>query len=181
VSVIAPSPTLADLKRLAPAIVRAGDAAMRGRGAGRWPYQWLYPGPNSRHVLARGSAATPAFNSGGVAVVTYQVPEGYRFSLRAVVVDGSQVSNWVPGSGDMTFDLNVISAGARTVDFLQNVLTPLGSAVIPWPILGRLEFESGEQLQWLVSTAQNVGVGAPNFVSCFLLGHTYPDSETDDL
>jgi hypothetical protein len=24
-------------------------------------------------------------------------------------------------------------------------------------------------------------VGAPNFVSCFLLGHIYPNNETDEL
>lgn len=179
-SVIA-QPTLGDLGKIAPGIVQAGDAAMRGRTAGRWPYQWLYPGPNSRHVLARGSVATPAFNTPPAQVVSYTVPEGYRFSLRAVVIDGSQVSNWIPGSPDMQFNLNCIAAGTRIVDFLQDVLTPLGSTVIPWPILGRLEFESLEQLAWDVSTFQNVGVGAPNFVSCFLLGHIYPNSETDDL
>lgn len=173
-------PDYQQLSRVAPEMVRAGDAAMRGRTAGRWPYQWLYPGPNSRHVLARGSVATPDF--GGVAtVVTYTVPEGWRFSLRGVVVDGSQVSNWIPGSGDMVFNLIASGAGLRDVDFLQNVLTPLGSAVIPWPILGRLEFESNETLTWEVSTVVNVGVGAPNFASCFLLGHIYPNNETDDL
>lgn len=179
-SVIA-QPTFGDLQRVAPSIVKAGDAAARGRTAGRWPYQWMYPGPNSRHVLARGSAPTPDFNAGPADVVTYIVPEGYRFSLRAVVIDGSQVSGWIPGSPDMQFDLHCVAAGDRIVDFLQDVLTPLGSPVIPWPILGRLEFESLEQLTWRVSTFQNVGVGDPNFVSCFLLGHIYPNSETDDL
>lgn len=176
-------PNFGDLSRIAPNIPRGGRAVMDARQGGKWPYQWLYPGPNSRHVLVRGSVATPAYASGGgtaVEVVNYVVPEGYRFSLRAIVVDGSQVSNWVPGSSDMLFNLHVVSAGDRIADFLQDVKTPLGSAVIPWPILGRLEFLSLEKLVWEVATFQNVGVGDPNFVSCFLIGHIYPNGEADD-
>jgi hypothetical protein len=170
----------ADLAAIAPNVARGGDAVMRGRTGGKWPYQWLYPGPNSRHVLERGSVATPAFAAAPAVVASYTVPEGYRFSLRAVVVDGSQVSNWVPGSSDMLFNLRVISPGTRIVDYFQDVKTPLGSTVIPWPVLGRLEFTSDDVLQWDVATVQNVGVGDPNFVSCFLLGHIYPNSEADD-
>ncbi len=170
----------ADLQAIAPNVARGGDAVMRGRTGGKWPYQWLYPGPNSRHVLLRGSVATPVYNAVAATVVEYTVPEGFRFSLRAVVVDGSQVANWIPGSPDMLFNLRVIAPGTRVVDYFQDVKTPLGSPVIPWPILGRLEFTSDDILRWDVATFQNVGEGAPNFVSCFLLGHIYPSNEADD-
>jgi hypothetical protein len=171
---------LQDLSRISPDSVRGGSAVMRGREGGKWPYQWLYPGPNSRHVLVRGSVATPAFGDPAVVAVQYVVPQSYRFSLRAVVVDGSRVANWNQGSNDMTFNLHVRSAGDRIADWFQDVTTQLGSTQIPWPVLGRLEFLSNEVLSWEVATAQNVGVGDPNFVSCFLLGHIYPNSEADD-
>lgn len=145
---------------------------------GRWPYQWLFPGPNSRHVLANQSAPLPASGL-SVSVLTYQVPDGLRFSLRAIVF-GFNGTGWTEGSPTgISFTLQVQAAGTRNVDFLQGVLTHLGSASQPYPILGRLEFAP---LDVLVVVATNlagqVAAGPPNNVFAHLVGHTYPNSET---
>ena len=98
--------------------------------------------------------------------------------MRGIVIAAPNVASWSQGSGDMFFTLSVLSGGNRTVDFFFNVLTELGSLQDgPYPIGGRLEFESLDQLSLTVTTVQNIGQGAPNFVTGHLWGHTYPTSE----
>jgi hypothetical protein len=144
-----------------------------------WPYQWLFPSAHSDHVLAQGSAPTPDYTGGpaSATILQYQVPDAYRFSLRGIVL-AANVASWAQGSGDMFFNLSVLSGGDRNVDFLFNVLTELGSLQNgPFPIGGRLEFESLDVLQLTVETLRNVGIGAPNYVTGILWGHIYPNSE----
>lgn len=145
-----------------------------------WPYRWLFPDAHSDHVLAQGSLPTPTYSPGtpGTGIVLqYTVPDAMRFSLRGIVIVGN-VSGWAQGSGDMFFDLSVASGGDRKVDFLSDILTELGSLQTgPYPIGGRLEFESKDILQLQVTTVANVGIGSPNFVTCHLWGHIYPNSE----
>lgn len=146
-----------------------------------WPYNWVFPGSHSRHVLSQGSLPVPDYVAAsgpatGV-VLQYVVPDGMRFSLRGVVV-AANVASWNQGSTDMTFTLAVVSGGNRNVDFLFEVNTELGSLQEgPYPIGGRLEFESLDVLEWSVTASANVGIGSPNFVICHLWGHTYPTSE----
>jgi hypothetical protein len=146
------------------------------RALGKWPYQWLFPGPNSRHVLANSSVAIPAATHTSV-VLTYQVPDGYRFSLRAVVF-GFFGAGWNEGTATgLSFTLDVQAAGTRNVDFLTNVLTHLGSADQPYPILGRLEFAPNDLLQVNVTNGGGVTTGASQIAFAHLVGHTYPNSE----
>jgi hypothetical protein len=145
---------------------------------GRWPYQWLFPGPNSRHVLANAAEPLPA-SGVTVQVLSYQVPDGLRFSLRALVF-GFNGAGWTEGTPTgISFTLQVQAAGTRNVDFLAGVVTHLGSATQPYPILGRLEFAP---LDVLVVLATNLGgqvpAGPPNNVFAHLVGHTYPNEET---
>lgn len=141
-----------------------------------WPYNWLFPGAHSDHVLAQGSVPTPDYGS-SAPILQYVVPTAMRFSLRGLVLAGN-VASWVQGSGDLLFSLSVISGGNRNVDFLFNVPTELGSLQNgPYPIGGRLEFESDDVLQLTVTSVANIGVGAPNFVTGHLWGHIYPNSE----
>jgi hypothetical protein len=150
------------------------------RLAGRWPYQWLFPGPNSKQVLSHGEVAIPAIAGGAVNVVRYQVPDGLRFSLRGVVLDAFITdASWNEASGDLLFNVTVLAAGSRTVDYLVNVSTRLGSRFSPYPILGRLEFEPGAVLTVTVNNIVNVTAGPPNMAIAHLVGHTYPNSEVD--
>ena len=144
--------------------------------------QYLFPGPNSRHIRAAAKAAVPDYTLGpATALLTpsFQVPDGMVFSLRGVQVLGF-VASWNPASGDLLFTLAVTSGGNRNVDYLQNIDIEMGSPELPYPIGGRLEFEPLDILQWSVLASANVGIGAPNFVEAVLWGHLYPASQRVD-
>ena len=135
---------------------------------------WLVPGIHSRHVLAMGTAATTVI--GGTATcVSYQVPSGRIFSLRGVSII-VRAAAFVVGDGSYTFTLTDTSGGTRNVDFLSNLTAPIGDERRPYPIGGRLEFDS---LDTLAGTVKNVScaAGPPNLVTWILWGHTYPESE----
>lgn len=162
-------------------LIEAGRALKQPRRlAGAWPYQWIFPGPNSRQVLQRGEIAIPIIAGAAVTVLTYQVPDGLRFSMRGVVIDAFITdASWNEGSGDLLFNVTVLAAGSRTVDYLGNIRTRLGSRFSPYPILGRLEFEPGAVLSVTVQNVANVTQGPPNMAIAHLVGHTYPNSEVD--
>lgn len=145
--------------------------------------QWLFPGPHSRHVRAAPTTvvSVPDYTlaPATVVVLQWQVPDGMVFSLRGVQVLGF-VQSWNQGSGDLTFNLAVVSGGNRNVDFLQGITTELGSNELPFPIGGRLEFEPLDILQWTATATANVGIGAPNDLFCSLWGHLYPAAERTD-
>jgi hypothetical protein len=146
------------------------------RMLGTYPYQWSYPGPHSKHVLANDSIAIPVMGAGPAQVLSYEVPAGLRFSLRGIVF-GFVGTGWNEGTGDLLFTLECVDSGQRAVDFLQNVKTHLGSADFPYPILGRLEFAPDSVL---LVTANNVGVTVTGVQSVYahLVGHTYPNAES---
>lgn len=148
------------------------------RLVGKWPYQWLFPGPNSRHVLVNDQASVPNGAHSTVQIAAYQVEDGLRFSLRGVVF-AFEGAGWNEGTATgLSFTLVADLAGPMNVDFLQNVRTQLGSTQQPYPILGRLEFEPLTNLYVVVENLGGVvAAGPPNTVVAHLVGHTYPNSE----
>jgi hypothetical protein len=152
------------------------------RAEGKWPFQWDFPGPNSRPVIENSSVAIPAIPSGETSasaiILQYTVPEGYRFRLKEVVMNAF-AGDWQQASGQLLFTLEVVySTGPRNVDFLTNVPFGLGNGQIPWPIHGRLEFDPRDVLQMNIV---NVGIPSPaaaDFAYGVLNGFVYPNSET---
>jgi hypothetical protein len=161
-------------------LVKAAKAiADPERMLGEYAYQWLYPGPNSRPVFANGVIPLPDASGGPVtaAVVSYQVPSGWRFSLRGIVL-AFIGSGWAEGSGDLVFQVEVQAAGIRNLEFLGQVLTHIGSLDDgPYPILGRMEFAPLDTLVVNVTNNAVALVGTP-FVTAHLVGHIYPNSQT---
>ena len=170
-----------------PEVFRPGRGLMQAAGAmadpermlGQYAYQWLYPGPNSRPVFANAVIPLPDASGGPVTsqVLTYQVPDGWRFSLRGIVL-AFIGSGWNEGSGDLAFNVEVQAAGIRNLEFLGNVLTHIGSLDDgPYPILGRMEFAP---LDILVVNVTNsaVAIVGTQFVTAHLVGHIYPNSQT---
>lgn len=140
---------------------------------------WLIPPRLSTNVLAIGNLAMPA--GGTSVVVSYTVPQGLRFSLRGVVVSVVDPSGtWVQGSGSLRFKLLCIgTGGARAVENFENVISPLGSAVVPYPVLGRTEFIETDVLEWTLTATGVVTSALPQLAICHLLGFTYPISECE--
>lgn len=165
-SVITPGPSL---------VAAAGALGDRRRLLGAYPYQWLYPGPNSKHVDAEGSAPVPAIGL-TAETVSYRVPEGLRFSLRGIVAQYFG-TGWTQGDGSLLWTLRVQSGGSRNVDFYTNIKTARGSSVLPYPILGRLEFQSLDLLTIVFTNVSLVIGDPPAPVNSRLVGHTYPNSE----
>ena len=147
--------------------------------------QWLFPGPHSRQIRAATTqvVSVPDYVTAGtpqtVVVLQWQVPDGMIFSMRAIQLLGF-VQSWNQASGDLTFNLAVISGGNRNVDFLQSIITELGSNELPFPIGGRLEFEPLDVLQVTATASANVAIGAPNNLFACLWGHIYPAAERLD-
>ena len=157
----------------------AGAMADPERMLGEYAYQWLYPGPNSRPVFENGVIPLPDISGGSpvsAQVITYQVPDGWRFSLRGIVLDFIG-SGWVEGSGDLVFNVEVQAAGIRNLEFLGNVKTVIGSRVDgPYPILGRMEFAPLDILVVNVTNNAVANIGT-QFVTAHLVGHIYPNSQ----
>lgn len=159
-------------------MIEAGRALEDPRRlVGKYPYQWLFPGPNSRHVFAQGSILVPGAGPASV-IFNYSVQDGMRFSLRGLVF-AFNGTGWSEGTATgLSFTLQVLAAGTRNVEGFANVLTELGSLQQPYPILGRLEFAPNDQLQVLIANGGGVATGPAQTVTAHLVGHQYPNSET---
>lgn len=167
------------------ALTRAAQLtlATKQRAEGEFPYQWLYPGPNSRMALPNGAVAIPAIVAPGTpvsaVVLEYQVPEGFRSVLRGLTMNAFTASDWNPGSGQITFTLLVkYSTGPRNVEFLATTPIPLGTFERPYPLEGRLEFAPLDVLQVAVT---NNSIDTPNpadYAYAILQMFTYPNSES---
>ncbi len=147
--------------------------------AGIFPYQWIFPGPNSKTVRAAGSVIMPAAYGTTATVLDYAVPQGMRFSLRAVVIDCTS-PDWNQGSGELIFNVAVVeSIGPRFVDGLSNIRTTLGSRSQPFPVFGRLEFEALTKLRVTMLPVSGLSV-SQGYGIAMLCGHLYPNSESGE-
>lgn len=147
-----------------------------GQSLGTFPYQWSRPGPNSSVVMEQ---ATLDINiaAGVYPIVSYQVPDGMRFSLTGFIVDFLG-TGWVPGSSDLLFTLNCVSAGSRAVDYLRNLNVAMGDLRQgPFPIAARLEFQPLDVLTWNLTQTINILPGAGQVVFAQIYGHLYPQTE----
>ncbi len=143
--------------------------------AGTYPYQWLFPGPNARQVRPDGSILT-ADAWTAAAIMSYKVPQGMRFSLRGIVFS-SDSPDWRVASGSLIWKLTVNGVSPRNVDFFNDVSVPLGSFAQPWPIPGRLEFESLSTLSMTATADGTIGAGLQFGM---LIGHIYPNGEAGE-
>jgi hypothetical protein len=164
-------------------VTKAADVVRRDESnREKWPYMHVYPPVNAEPVHVIGTAVVPQPGV-QVAVLTYPVPSGFRFYLRAIVqtVEGS---NFNAGDVLWTIDRNtpigVASFQAQPEQGLIAVPIRVGSfqPFAPDRFERCYEFES---LDIVRSKATNVAyaVGAPSnvFISGFF-GYLVPDVGT---
>jgi hypothetical protein len=73
-----------------------------------WPYDWVFPPPDSQRVHAEASIAISALTPGTEAqVLSYQVQGNYRFMLNGLVQLYVGQSAFVPGDGNISWALDV--------------------------------------------------------------------------
>jgi len=172
--------------RPGPALIQAArPLASPKRAEGVYPFQWNYPGPNSRMAAPNGSVAIPQIVAPATSATAqilpnggYQVPEGYRLVLTDILL-GAFAADWAQGSGQLSFTLVVVySTGPRNVEFLQNITIPWGFQGYPFPLRGRLEFAPLDVLQVVLT---NTGIPTPaasDYAYAVLNGFTYPTTES---
>jgi len=116
-------------------IFRPGTAAANaarpiGRQEAKHPYQWLYPGPDSREAMPSGVVAVPAIvspaTSASVRVMQYTVPTGFVYVLRRLLMS-TNAQAYSPGQQMLLFTLQALYAnGPRQVEWLNNLDFPFG-------------------------------------------------------
>lgn len=160
------------------------------RVEGKYPFQWLYPGPNSRNRRPSGIILVPAIvppaTSVQAVVMSFEVPEGFRFELTELLMS-TNATGYSPGLGLMSFSLIVkYSTGPRGVEDLNNLDFPTGKFVtIPGDfetelaLLRRpINFAPLDVLQVVIN---NTGLATPagtDVAIGILQGFTYPNSES---
>lgn len=157
--------------------VNAAEDVLKQRRVDAWPYDHVYAPPDATPVHQVDFIPAPGAGVAGV-VLTYQVPTGKRFIMRAILqvyISGGGAFN--PGDALWTVTENT-TAGSLTVQStpvqgLVNVPIPLGSiqAGNQWPFARAYEFGSLTVVRSVV-TPVNVG-GLGFFVSGFF-GYLVP-------
>lgn len=145
-----------------------------------WPYPHIYPPPDAEDVFVVNIAATtdPAGATPTVAVVTYQVPSGKRFFLRAVLLSVTGAASMIPGAGLWTVDRNkaigIANVQGSVEHGLVNVPFPLGSNLnYPWPLQRAREFEPLDVVR-IKGTNVSLSIGAPTYWIGGLFGYEVP-------
>lgn len=162
--------------------IEAQNSARALQARARFPYWYMDMPPGSAPFFVPGSAASPAYGAANqIVVASYQCPSNFRGVLKAILnaFDGS---GFVPGKNDAfwTIDVDVplpsVTAGVGyPFDGYSNILTPLGSyANGPWPLYPGLFFADSETVRYKFQTNGVVGVGSPNFTTCYLIGWITP-------
>lgn len=176
-----------------PSLIQAAQALeVIQRGSGKFPYQWIYPGPNARPVVATGILTVPgppipAIPKGTSAdVVTYAVPTGERFSLRGVVFAVLSGTALAADNSNFNWSLIVRGAATRTVEGFAKLTVPFGSVNngaggdnqvrVPFPLPGTLEMNQRDTVAIIVTVTNNAGL-ASTVILAQLWGHNYPNSE----
>jgi hypothetical protein len=187
-SIIKPGASLAEAAR---------PLAGTKRSEGKFPYQWLYEGPNAKFAFPNGiiplpAIVPPATQVLATQVMSFQVPEGYRFTLSGILM-ATNSALYFPGQGLLNFSLvAVYSTGPRNVEYLSNLDFPVGEftslagsmKTVTQRLRQRLEFAPLDVLQIQVSNnpgnTPGGGIPTPNatdVVLGILEGFTYPNSE----
>jgi hypothetical protein len=149
-----------------PALVKGLDKERQHKSnQDLWPYPHLFPPPAS--IPVHGSltglqaVAVPAGGS-SVVICSYQVPEGFRFIMQAILESFAGI--FIPG--DSLFTVMVNPGGGPQATYVQGLINtpvPLGSWQygIQWPFERPYEFAS---LDLITMNGLNVNLtqGPPN-------------------
>ena len=80
----------------------------------QWPYEWVFPPPDSQRVhqeasldVATGASGGPLVAGTQYQVLAYQVQNNYRFMLNGLVQLYIGSNTFVPGDGNVTWNLDV--------------------------------------------------------------------------
>jgi hypothetical protein len=144
-------------------------------------YPWIYPPPEAILINRRFTIAAPAYGT-QVLVTEFDVPQAMLAVITHLVCkfDGS---GFYQGSGAITWVVDInrpLGAGGAQLGYsppdLSLITTQLGDFINgqPWPLPGGIRLSERDQLRFKVTTANPVGIGAPNYITCCFLGWYWP-------
>jgi len=171
------------------ALSRAAGPIARNRDEGKFPYQWLNPGPNSKLALPSAIVSVPAIvspaQSATASVLTYEVPQGYIYMLDRLLM-ATNCAQYSPGQQQLLFTLQALYAtGPRQVEWLNNLDFPYGQfTTLPGDM--RMVLQEIDRplmfhpLDVLQITVLNNGINVPAATDKLigaLGGYLFPESE----
>lgn len=140
---------------------------------------WNEPATNAQYVHKRGSLVVPAPSATASLVVQYTVPTGHLATLTHVVLryEGSPTA---PVAGDATqfyFSLRIDSSYMARE--FEQVVTPLGSFELPFPLPGGMRLFAKQTVEALVTVpvGSPISTGAGNYAHAFLIGFQWPENQ----
>lgn len=161
--------------------VKAAEAVLKQRRLDAWPYYHVYAPPDSTTVHEVNFIASPGAGIPTV-VLSYKVPSGKRFVLRAILQVYLGGGAFNPGDALWTVTQNETigstTAQSAPVQGLVNVPIPLGSIAAgnQWPFARAYEFGA---LTVVRSVVETVNVGGVGFFASGFFGYTVPDVRPD--
>jgi hypothetical protein len=142
-------------------------------------YPWVVPPPVEQQIHQQSAVAAPAYGT-QIQLVSFQVPQAMEAVITHVVFeyDGT---GFTPGSGaaiwsiDINRPLGATAQGYNPPGWGQ-ILTQLGNFGngLPFPIPGGIRLSERDTIRIKVTTANPLGIGAPNYFNTALLGWYYP-------
>ena len=147
----------------------------------QWPYPWNFPPPNALRVFRVGSLLSPN-PATQTEVLSYQVPQGFRFWLTALVQIYAG-TGFTPGSGDVlwTLDKNqpvgVVPLQGEVVQGFGSLGIPLGSLLYPWPLQMPELLLATDVLRSKVITTVAIPVGVTNYFHSVIEGWLEPETK----
>lgn len=149
-----------------------------------WPYVHVFPPPNSIpiHQINSPAIAVPVMGA-SVAVLTYQVPDGMRLFLRAII---QNYSGGAIAPGDLLWTLTqnepvgIADIQGAPVQGLISVPVPLGSWVygVQWEFERAYEFPPNQVIRSMcLNSTGNVQSGPGNWLISGFFGYLVPDVE----
>jgi hypothetical protein len=141
-------------------------------------YPWVTPPQAATQISRRGTIAAPAYGVQAL-ITSFQVPQAMEAVITHIICkfDGSgfvQASGAVIWTIDINRPLGAASQGYNPPDF-GSIITQLGDFLtFPFPVPGGIRLSERDTIRFKVTTANPVGIGAPNYITAMALGWYYP-------
>ena len=146
-------------------------------------FPWVVPPPGYVIINRRGTIPAPV-NGVQTLVTSFTVPAAMNAIILYVLnqFSGTDAGGNV-GSGTVNYVIDInrplgtlgAGIGYSPPDF-STIVTQLGSITqgAPFPIPGGIYLNEQDTIRYKVTTTAPAGVGAPNFITCMLLGWMWP-------
>ena len=152
------------------AIRSAHEIQRQNKRLEQWPYEWLFPPPDSERVHVEGSLDVQTIAGGpAVEVLEYQVQNNYKFRLTGIVQIYVGQNAVVPGDGNVLWGLDIniplgqdAPQGYPVQGFDQSGISKGGfisGVIMPYPLSKAEELKPLDTLRSKVTVSSQITAG----------------------